>query len=66
MVNFEDGNTVARNKKELQELTTIQRRYETINAIKEFKNQCYKDNSIDTFKLANIQSTLISLYYKII
>lgn len=65
MVNFEDGNTVARNKKELQELTTLQRRYQTINAIKEFKNRDYKDNTEDRYLLANIQSELISLFYEI-
>lgn len=64
MVNFDD-NTIARNKKEIQELTTLQRRYQTINAIKEYKTEYYKTNTEDQLKLGEIQGALISLYYEI-
>lgn len=65
MVNFDDSNTVARNKKEIQELTTLQRRYDTINSIRDFKSHTYKNNSEDNYKLAEIQAQLIGLYYEI-
>lgn len=65
MVNFEDGNTVARNKKELQELTTLQRRYQTINAIQAYKARFYKDSVEDNLKLAEIQANLMALYYEV-
>ena len=63
MVNFDDGNTVMRNKKEIQEITILQRRYETINKLKQYKARKYKQQN-EEYALPEVQAELIALYYE--
>lgn len=64
MVDFESNSTIMRNKKEIEEITILQRRYNVINALKDYKVRVFKDRNPE-LSIPDLRSELIALYYEV-